>query len=118
MATGSLTGGECYETVALATDVYFSGLPASSSLSASGVLLSTHYLKDSNGLWNIKQISTDSLGVQTFVYQAVVSPPPFPLCYSPSESFTDGVNIGWAVAAVMVIILFVRVCKQLMAVYV
>lgn len=118
MATGSLAGGICYETAALATDAYFSGLPASSALFPSGVLLSTQYLKDVSGLWNIRQVSTDSLGVQTIVYQSVVSPPLFSACYSPSESFADGVTIGWAVSAMLVIVLFVRVCKQLMAAYV
>ncbi|MDD5299925.1 MAG: hypothetical protein PHD65_05450 [Gallionella sp.] len=110
--------GVCYETVALAQDAYFSGLPVQSSLTASGVLLTTQHVKDANSVWNIKQVSTDTVGVQTVVYQVVVSPPSFPACYSPFESFSDGVTIGWAVAAMLVVILFVRVCKQIMASYV
>lgn len=118
MATGSLDGGICFETVDLATDAYFSGLPVQSTLSASGVLLTTEHVKDVAGNWNLKQVSTDAVGVQSVVYQVVVSPPPFPACYSPLESFEDGLVVGWSVVAVMVMVLFVSAAKKMMDAYV
>lgn len=118
MATGSLADGVCYESVGLATDAYFSGLPVQSVLSASGVLLTTQHVKDVAGDWNLKQVATDAVGVQSVVYQVVVSPSPFPACYSPAESFSDGMLIGWAVVAVMVLVLFVSAAKKLMDGYV
>lgn len=118
MATGSLVGDVCFETVILATDTYFSGLPVQSTLSVSGVLLTTEHVKDVAGNWNLKQVSTDVVGVQSVVYEVVVFPPPFPACYSASESFTDGMLIGWAIVAVMVLVLFVSAAKKLLDAYV
>lgn len=118
MATGSLVGDVCYETVILATDGYFSGLPVQSVLSASGVLLTTEHFKDVAGNWNLKQVSMDALGVQSVIYQVAVSPPPFPACYSASESFNDGMMIGWAVVGVMVLVVFVVAVKKMMDAYV
>lgn len=118
MATGSLVGGVCFETLSLAADDYFSGLPTNSVLSASGVLLSTSHYKDVSGDWMQKQVSTDVLGVQSVVYQVVVSPPPFPACYSPAESFADGVDIGWAIACVLALILLVSAFRKMMDAYV
>lgn len=114
MATGSLVGGVCYDTLSLATDAYFSGLPVLSVLSANGVVLTTSHFKDVAGDWNVKQVSTDAVGVQSIVYQVVEFAPPFSSCYSPSESFADGIDIGWIIAAMCVAVLFVKVAKKIM----
>lgn len=114
MATGSLVSGICYETVGLATDVYFSGLSVQSVLSASGVLLITEHVKDVAGNWNLKQVSMDAFGVQSVVYQVVVSPPLFSACDAPSESFAYGVDVGWVICALCLSAFFVRVVMRTM----
>lgn len=113
MATGALSGGVCYESLSLATDSYFSALPPSSALDAATGITTQNSLVNTAGVWYRQQVSVSSAGVSSLVYSVPAVSPTFPACYAPSEAFADGVNIGWAFAACMVIIVFVMAGKRL-----
>lgn len=114
MSTGFLVAGVCYETASAAADSYFSSKPVLSRFDAvAGYYISLSYEKI-NGVWN--QVSTASGAGWSNPYTApvVVVPPVFPACYAPSESFADGVNIGWAVAGVLILVVFVYMARAAM----
>lgn len=114
MATGSLSGGVCFENSFSAYDAYFSVLPTSSAVDpATGVVSQSSYVLTS-GIWNIQQISISPSGVSSLVYSVPASLPIFPACYAPSESFADGVTVGWSFATLMVVVVFVMFGKKLM----
>lgn len=112
MATGALSGGVCYESLSLATDAYFSALLPVSYIKSTGAYTTVEHVYNA-GVWKHYSYTTSSTGVVTTDYLIVATPPVFPACYSPSEAFADGVNIGWAFAACMVIIVFVMTGKRL-----
>ncbi len=107
MATGFLVGSTCLENSSLAADTYFSSQPVVTFLSANKVLTQDSYINPSSGVWDLQQVQFNSAGSLSVNYTVSAVPPVFPACYAPSEAFADGVNIGWAFAAVLVIVLFV-----------
>lgn len=114
MSTGSLAAGVCFENVSLATDAYFSGLPPISSYVVGSVLYSPKYEKIT-GVWKTQFYASPVAGGSSWLNFSAVAPvPPFPLCYSPLESFADGVNIGWAVAGVLILVVFIYMARAAM----
>lgn len=113
MSTGTLSGGVCYESPSLATDAYFSAFPPSSALDAVTGVMTHNILVNIAGVWFRQQVSVSSAGVSSLVYSVPAVLPVLPSCYAPSESFADGVNIGWAFSACMVIVVFVAFGKRL-----
>ena len=113
MSTGFLVGGVCYETASVANDAYFSSQPVLSRFDAAlNYYISTEY-KFVSGVWN--RVSTAYGTGWSIPYGALVAVPPvFPPCYAPSESFADGVNIGWAVAGVLILVVFVYMTRSAM----
>lgn len=106
MNTGSLSAGVCYESALLATDAYFGNLvPVSYHIGSSLVTIS--YIQVA-GVWEIQKSSIDALGVSSVIYTVPALIPPYAPCYAPSESFADGVNIGWALAIVFGVVFFVK----------
>lgn len=108
MATGSLAGGVCYENVSLATDSYFAGLSPVSYYTSAGDLITTSYVQVS-GVWNAQQTDLSAAGAFSIIYTVAAPVPSFAPCYAPSESFADGVTIGWALALVFGVVFFARI---------
>jgi hypothetical protein len=100
MATGSLSGGQCFDTNIEAIDGYFSSLSPfqyyDSNLKKS-ISITYQPVSGVAGTWQ-KSTQTGNAIVLT---PAV--PPPFPLCNAPSEFFAQGLQIGSAIVAVLVL---------------
>lgn len=114
MSTGSLAAGVCFENVSLATDAYFSGLPPLSSYVSGSYVFSPKY-ESVGGVWSLQSYASPVGGGGMFLNSSVAVPVPlFPACYAPSESFADGVNIGWSVAGVLILVVFVYMARSAM----
>ena len=111
MTTGFLVGSTCLENASLAADSYFSSQPVVTFLSANKVLTQNSYINPSSGVWDLQQVQFSNSGFMSVNYTVAASSPIFPACYAPSEAFADGVNIGWAFAAVLVIVVFVSAVR-------
>lgn len=102
MATGSLVNSVCYDSVALANDAYFSAYPAETYQDPTNSLVhQVVKFEQISSVW-MRSVYGNAPWGNSLWSQTVATPPTFPLCISPSESFTNGVNFGWSVALVMV----------------
>jgi hypothetical protein len=83
------------------------------SVVTSGLNYNQISYSENSGVWN--QISTvySASGVPSTQYSVPVTPPTFAACYAPSESLSDGMSIGWALAAVMASVYFVILFRQI-----
>lgn len=98
MAAGSLFQGVCYSTNAQAADAFFlSEGPA--FVSGSTSFLS--WFEQAGGTWVIVRQSIAANGVVSALPSSVATVPVFPSC-DVTETFFDGMAIGWGVAGAMV----------------
>ncbi|MEQ1742405.1 MAG: hypothetical protein ABL869_07920, partial [Candidatus Nitrotoga sp.] len=95
----TLVNNFCHPSVSVASDSYFSQLPASLVTSASNTYL-VQYIKEGVDWKVLKQI-TNSSGVTSQVYKVVVTPPVFPACDA-TQPYFDGMQIGWGIVAAMI----------------
>lgn len=96
--TGAIYGEKCYDSQSLALDAYYSQVaPAQTPGTTSYV---NEFIK-SGTTWQIKQYSVSSTG--TWTTRSTTNAPviTFPTC-DPVQGFTDGLTIGWGIAAAMV----------------
>lgn len=104
MAAGFSVGAVCYATTAQAVDAYYSTLnPVSASISST-VTLYVDYSKTS-GAWRKNTYQINSGGDYTLKTSTAVPSTVYGDCTTintPSENFTDGLLLGWGVAAAMV----------------
>ena len=96
--TASLVNGSCYSSVAAATDAFFS--QQSAAFTSGPVSYLSNFQNDA-GIWKLYQYSIDAAGVYTLRSATVVTVPTFPLCDS-TESFFDGMAIGWGITLAMI----------------
>ncbi len=102
MATGFLANGTCYETVALARDAYFSGLPVASHFDAVLQLTITETYQQIAGAW--MRVTTQSNPWWSGVQASMPAiDPVYPACLAPSEFFNMGVEVGAAIVGVLVV---------------
>lgn len=100
MATGSLSGSTCYESLASATDAYFSSYPISSSVDSAGVVHVAQYIKPYS-YWYFQQSTIDASG-NVIITSSVAAPVQiFPPCDAPSEYFNLGLTYGAGLVAVL-----------------
>lgn len=103
VATGSLSAGVCYETVAEAVNAYFSAIPVALSVQPAGKIYEVSYIFLAPS-WYQQFSVTGSAPVLT-----LAPVPVFPACMAPSEFFQSGqafalslltiVIVGWAFSA-------------------
>ena len=116
MATGYFSAGVCYALQNDAIDAYFHKFsPASFASSASEQYHIVSYLAGSNP--HSYQMLTFQINNQTSPYRQLQRPtyslqtPLFASCDVPNDpttNFLDGMELGWAVASVMVIVFAIR----------
>lgn len=108
MAVGYLYNGHCYASANEAADAYFSAFTP--VINAGATSYATLYAKVS-GVWYARGYSINSSGIWTLRYNSVSPVPIFPTC-DPVSSFTDGMTLGWGVAAAMVAVYAVNLIRR------
>lgn len=110
MQTGSLTGGQCYETASAAADALWSSIPPFSyTLANPNKLITVSYLSTGvSGEW-IKQTDTNGVIVQVPVVNPAFSP-----CGSPSDYFSLGLEYGGALVAILALAWSIAVCVKVL----
>jgi hypothetical protein len=98
MAAGHIVGSVCVD-VSASTDAYFGRLEPATTPG-----LTTYYTTASKELsgWQLRTYN-DGVLVQT----SALVPPSFPSCQT-DQSFKDGAQLGWGVAAAMVVVFVIR----------
>ena len=95
---GALVNGKCFTSNALAADDFFSSKESSYT---PGTTSYHAWFEKVSGVWQIKRQSISSTGVITNLTASNATVPTFPTC-SETETFTDGLSLGWLVATVIV----------------
>lgn len=98
MAAGYLFNGQCFSTLADASAAHWSQTPVAM------VPGSSSYLADvvwSGTVWQHKKYKIDSNGNLTLEGTTALPAVSFPTCDT-SESFFDGMTLGWGVALAMI----------------
>lgn len=114
MATGFLVSSMCYESLATATDVYFSSQPVVSFPDPVNPLV--HQIVKFelvNGVW-MRSVYGSAPWGDTLWSSTVAIPPVLPPCLSPSEWYFSGVEFGAAICALLVISFGFRAIKRVL----
>lgn len=106
--TASLVNGVCYNDVQSAIDAYFSAQP-SALLPGNNSILNLY--QNVSGVWKMTQYQIDKFGVSTLQYSTNAVVPVFADCDA-TESFFDGMAIGWGVVSAMVAALSIMFIKK------
>lgn len=103
---GAYFSGTCYASQGAALDAYYGESPL--ALSGNGTALR---FEKQAGMWQVIGYHVEANGSLT--YQSTTAAPvqTFPDC-DPSESFFDGVTIGWGIATAMVLAAAVARMRQ------
>jgi len=96
--TNTLVNNVCYPTVNAATDAFFSLMPISIVTSSASTFRLIHIKVDDQ--WKQNKVVYNSSGLQTQIYTVNITAPTFPSCDS-TQSYFDGMQIGWGVIAAM-----------------
>ena len=107
---GYLVGGRCLDSVAAASDVYYSTTrPALTP----GTTTYESYYSYVSGSWQQCRSQISSVGVRSGNVCVAVGPLSFQSC-EPQSYFTDGVVLGWAVGGALIVAWgFVKVRESL-----
>lgn len=95
---GSRLGAVCFNNNAEAADAFFSGAGPFYTAGATSYL--GYFEKTVGGVWQIKRQSIASNGTITNLTASNATMPTFPTC-QPLDNFSDGMLLGWGVAAAM-----------------
>ena len=95
---GSLFQTKCYSSNSEAADVYYSSQPI--VVVPGETMYMAQYSKVGTN-WNVAQYTKTGTSNWTLQSTKPVPFPAFPEC-NPSESFNDGMVIGWGIAAAMI----------------
>lgn len=94
---GVLVGSNCYATNESAVDAVLTGKdPALTSGSTSYL----SWFEKVAGTWQLKRQSIDSTGAVVNLPSVAVTVPTFPTC-DETASLNDGLQVGWALTAVI-----------------
>lgn len=97
--TGAISGNRCFVSQDEANDAFYSAsLP---SIQSGATTYLTETVKVS-GVWKIQRFSIAPDGVVTSLAESNAPVMTFPAC-DPTETFFDGMAIGWDIAAAMVV---------------
>lgn len=94
---GSRIGDRCYSSNSDAADAFFSGKDPSYTAGATSYL---SWFEKAGSTWQIKRQSIDSGGVVTTLTVSNATVPTFASC-DVFDNFSDGMLVGWGVAAAM-----------------
>jgi len=97
-ATGALLGVKCYPSQAEALDSFYSNI---ASVQSPGVTSYVIQYSKVASTWNQNSYSIDAAGVWTLRSSTAAPVVDFPAC-DPTETFMDGMAIGWSVVAALV----------------
>ena len=95
---GALFNQTCYATNAEAADAFFL---AQGPFYTAGSTSYLGWFEKNATTWQIKRQSISSSGTVTTLTASNATVPTFPAC-TQSQNFTDGMTLGWGVAAAMV----------------
>lgn len=112
MATGWLVNGVCFESPAEAQNAFFSSQPVLSHFDTVAGFYINIYFELIGGVWMRSSTASGANWSNVYAPSVPAPIPVFPACYSPSESFADGLAIGWAFAACMTVVFFVMVGRR------
>ncbi len=103
MATGLLVQNTCYETLAEASNVYFSSIPVSYFPHPTNPQIK-YFVKYEfvNPNW-MRSIYAESPSLTVFQRQSIAPLPNFSPCLAPSESFNLGLQFGAAFVGTLII---------------
>lgn len=108
--TGFFESGICYAEQQQAIDAHFQSIPPS-ILTGSSLSYKHEYIKQTDLTWNLVKTSYSSDGIPTQDYSITAGTPIFSSCEIPNDpttNFLNGMELGWAVATVMVIVFCIR----------
>lgn len=106
---GYFESGICYAEQQQAIDAHFQSIQPIFLNSTTSI--KHEYIKQPNQSWNLVKTSYSSTGVATQNYSISAGTPLFSSCEIPNDSttnFLNGMELGWAVATVMVIVFCIR----------
>jgi len=94
---GALVGLNCYPSNDLAVDAVLTGKePALTS----GSISYLSWFEKESGVWQLKRQSIDTGGQVVNLPSVAVTLPTFPTC-DESQALNDGLQVGWALTAVI-----------------
>lgn len=107
---GWFQNGICYAEQAHAIDAHFQAIQPfyTQNLTDTQVI---KYVKQAGGSWYLTKNTTNQTGVTTNNYSVAATIPTQSSCESPDDhttQFKEGVELGWAVAGVMLIVFLIR----------
>lgn len=98
MAAGFLHQSQCFNTLADATAAHWSMNPAFITAGSTSYIADVIY---SGTLWQVKKYTLSSAGALTLNSTTSLPALTFPTCET-AQNFTDGMSLGWGVAAAIV----------------
>lgn len=104
---GALVNNVCYSSSGDAANAYFSALP--SSVVSGSTTYESHY-SVSGGVWYLVTDTYNASMALLSSVSAVAEVPAFAAC-DPSQSFYDGMTLGWGVVAAMCAAWAIRVWR-------
>jgi len=102
---GALVGDRCFSTNADAADYFFSKKDPSYTAGATSYV--SWFEKNVSNVWQIKRQSISSTGVITNLTSSNATVPTFAAC-NVMDNFSDGMVLGWGVAAAMIAVFAVK----------
>ena len=102
--------GTCYAEQQQAIDTHFQSIQPQLEMTTSP-MAAFQYLKQSTGEWVGNHYTIDNSGTITSQYFVLVPIPNFTECQTPDDpttQFLNGMELGWAVAGVMLIVFLIR----------
>lgn len=105
MAVGFFSEGVCWAIAQEAIDAHFQSIPPTILPSATNTIFN-FYQKQGNGVWNSVKQTRSTTGALTTNFTVAETNPILISCTTPNDpvtSFLSGVELGWAVAGVVVI---------------
>lgn len=107
---GWFHNGVCYAEQSQAIDTHFQAIQPAITHTATDTV-KTQYIKQGNQTWALNTQRLERTGAITQNYTLAVSPPNFSQCEVPNDpttSFKNGMELGWAVAGVMLVVFLIR----------
>ena len=106
--TGAIFEGRCLASPGDAIDAFYSNMaPALTSGTTSYLTVAD----DSSGIWKLNVYSIDGSGNKT-LYSTVNAPTPTFAACDPTEQFTDGVTVGWGIAAIIIVAVCIKMLEK------
>lgn len=111
-----MQGGVCFTNQQDAIDTHFDGIaPTLHHNETTNALTSISYQRDNAGNWFLIKKTYDASGVVSNNYTSALSVPYQATCSDPNDKttlFLEGMELGWAVAGVMVVAFCLRFLRR------